>query len=106
MRTKKQKYKKKFSKISLTKLFLLTILFLVVAQVVLSNSLATSGARLKALNEKIRQLELENQRLSSEIAQKASLTDILAKAKEKGFVREPKVVNLDRDGVVALKPDL
>jgi len=103
MRTKKQKYKKKFSKISLTKFFLLTILFLVVAQVILSNSLATSGAKLKTLDEKARQLELENQRLSSEIAQKVSLTDILAKAEEKGFIKNPEVVTLSKDESIALK---
>lgn len=101
---KKRNKKRKIIKISLTRLFLLTILFLTLAQIVLSNSLATSGGELGALNEKIRQTELENKKLMSGIAQKVSLSDILVKAEEKGFVREPEVVNLSKDGVVALKP--
>lgn len=106
MKIKRQKliYKNKLFKISLTKVFLGVAFLLTIVQIVLSNNLATSGEKLQTLNEKIEKIELENKKLNSEIAQKVSLSDLSLEAEKIGFVREPEVVNLGGDGVVALKP--
>jgi len=104
IKRKKIKHKLKFKRISLTKVFLIVTLFLLITQIILSNSLATSGGELEALNTSIKTLELENKKIMGEVAQSVSLSDTLLKAEEKGFAREPKVITLSGDGIVALKP--
>lgn len=103
MKKEKTNKKLKFLSLSLTKTFVLTALILAIGQIILSNRLATSGGELQKINKQIEMIEAENKRLQNEIAQKISLSEISVKAKKRGFVREPKVINLSGDSQVALK---
>lgn len=63
------------------------ILLLGVFQAVVSSKLATAGERLTQIDEEIKSLEEENERLKKEIAISSSLTTIAKKAEGMGFLR-------------------
>jgi len=69
------------------KILISILIFLGLFQVVVSNQLATAGEKLTQIDEKIRGLENENERLKREIAISSSLTTIAEKAEEIGFLK-------------------
>ena len=69
------------------KILSLIILLLGVFQAVVSSKLATAGERLTQIDEEIKSLEEENERLKKEIAISSSLTTIAKKAEGMGFLR-------------------
>ena len=69
------------------KILISILIFLGLFQVVVSNQLATAGEKLTQIDERIRGLENENERLKRKIAISSSLTTIAEKAEEIGFLK-------------------
>lgn len=69
------------------KLLILTLIFLGVFQVIVSNKLATAGERLSQIDEEIKALKEENEGLKKEIAISSSLATIAKKAEKSGFLK-------------------
>jgi cell division protein FtsL len=79
------------------------VVFLGIAQIYLSNRLATWGRQLNQLEQETAQLEENNKEFKSEIASLGCLTKLTDAAQKKGFVANPPVLNLSSKIPVALK---
>ncbi len=79
------------------------IVFLLVAQVVISNRLATSGIKINHTESEISRLSNENIMLSEKIASASAIFTIKQKALQLGFVKQIKPVYLSEDIPVALE---
>lgn len=66
------------------------ILMLVVTRIVVANTLATSGEKLRQIDIKIANIQEENELLSQEVASLSALVALEARAKELGFVEPTK----------------
>ena len=78
------------------------VVILGILQIYLSNKLATRGKASQELEEKIVQLEIENQKLKSGIAKQGGLNELTLQALKKGFIKNPAVVNFSSKIPVAL----
>lgn len=74
-----------------------------ILQLVLANKLAVMGAGLQSLEQEVSSLEEENKKIKSEIAQSGGLIELSLIATQKGFVKNPPVVNFSTKIPVALK---
>lgn len=81
----------------------LSILFLSVVQVVVSNSLSTSGLELAKMQKEIAVLQKENYILSEELLFESSLTRIASQAGELGFVDSKAEIYLSTPLPIAVK---
>jgi len=79
------------------------VLILAAVQLVISHRLATTGSRIRHLEEQTHQLQAANQQLREELGRVASLSKIAVKAEQLGLQREPDVVYLPSQVSVALK---
>ncbi len=84
-------------------LIFLTIVFLVVGQVIVSNKLSTSGMVLDNLSRETAVLAEKNAVLKTELASASSLTHLSQKAKEKGFIKDSSPLVLVAGQTFALK---
>ena len=73
-------------------------------QIYLANGLATRGKELEVYQKEISLIEEENKKLKSETASLGGLARLSSLAQEKGFIKNPKVINLSRRLPVALNP--
>ncbi len=92
--------------IKTNKLFLILsflIVFLVLVQLFLSNSLITDGSKLEELQVQIDNLEEENNHLKSQAASLFSLSKLNETAEKKGFTQPSKIVNLSSKLPVAAR---
>jgi cell division protein FtsL len=74
------------------------------AQIYLSNKLATRGQQITLYETEISLVEEENKKLKSEIASSGCLSKLKETASEKGFVKTSQIVNLSSKIPVALNP--
>lgn len=81
------------------------VLFLLGLQIYLSNRLSTEGKNLQRLETEISTLWEENQKLKSETGEIVGLGKLSKIASEKGFIKNPKILNFKTDLPVALSPD-
>lgn len=72
----------------------LLVIVLVLFQLFLSNRLTVEGKRLEKIQAEIATLEEENNYLRSKIASLGGLSKLTLVAEEKGFVKNPPVINL------------
>lgn len=77
------------------------VLGLLVAQVIVSNRLATSGLKITDLENEISDLNQANSLYTEKIASASALTTLRSKAKELGFVKNISPVYFSRDVPVA-----
>jgi cell division protein FtsL len=80
-----------------------TVLILVVVQIIVSSSLVAEGKKLQAIKTEISALEEENNVLKTKIANLSTLTKLSLVAEEKGFIKNPPVLNLSSKVPVAVK---
>ena len=78
------------------------ILLLSLIQLVISHGLATSGEQVRLLEAEITSLERENNKLSAEINQVASLSRITAEAEKMGLIKATHVLRLTPEIPVAM----
>ena len=76
------------------KLFILTVLLLLVVQVLVSNRLSTTGERITKIDEEIEKIEEENDSLEKEIASSSSLLILRERASLLGFQKTALTFNL------------
>lgn len=69
------------------KILVLILVILAAFQIIVSNQLATAGEKLTEIDQEIKFLEEENDRLKREIAISSSLTTIAKKAEEAGYLK-------------------
>lgn len=72
----------------------LLIIVLVLLQLFLSNRLTMEGKRLEKTQSEISRFREENNYLKSQTASLGGLSELTLKAKEKGFIKNPPIVNL------------
>ena len=82
--------RKKLSYVTLSLLISILVLF----QLFLSNRLTVKGRKLEEIERNISQLEEENSYLKTRIASLGSLSRLILTAKEKGFIKNPPIINL------------
>lgn len=80
-----------------------TIVFLSIIQIVVSNSLSTTGIELDSLDDKIKSYRKENSLLEEKLLQASSLTTIDSKAKILGFTEVKSEMVLTAPFTFALK---
>lgn len=78
------------------------ILSLSLIQLVISHRLATSGEQVRLLETEISSLEKENNKLSAEINQIASLSRIASEAEKMGLIKATIVLRLTPEIPVAM----
>jgi len=78
----------------------LVVLFL--AKVIVSNQLATSGAKLRNLETRIAELEDANRKLNQQITEKTSLGYLSEKALEFNLYAQPEMVKLTGPASLAM----
>jgi len=83
---------------------IILIVALGMLQIYLANTLATKGRQLTEQEKKIAEIEKDNQELRTEIASLGKISELPSVAQEKGFLENPKVVNLTGKIPVALNP--
>lgn len=84
---------------------LICFICLIVANVVVSSSIADTGHRLKQIELEHAQLLEDNARLETQILESTSLTKLQNKAVELGYVKPTDVITItDTTVVVALNP--
>lgn len=81
---------------------LVVVIFLSLVQLFISHNLATSGERVRSLEAEIDLLEKENNRLSAEINQIASLSRIANEAEKMGLTKATQVLHLTPEIPVAM----
>ena len=89
-------------KSKLLAIIIVTILSLSLIQLVISHRLATSGEKVRLLEAEISLLERENNRLSAEINQIASLSRIASEAEKMGLTKATQVLRLTPEIPVAM----
>ena len=80
------------------------IFILCLLQIYLANGLATRGKQLRDNEGEVNLLEEENKRIKSEIASFGGLAKLTIIAEEKGFVKNPPIINVTTKIPVALNP--
>ncbi|MFC1711461.1 hypothetical protein ACFLZ1_02640 [Patescibacteria group bacterium] len=93
--------KKRSDKLFIVLSFL--IVFLVFCQIVLSNSLASEGQTLEKIKKEISLFEEENDQLKSKTASMSCLSKLSLIAEEKGYIKNPPVINLSNKIPVAVR---
>jgi DNA-binding XRE family transcriptional regulator len=73
-------------------------------QIYFANGLATRGKQLRDYEKEISSLEEENKGMKSEIASFGGLAKLTLIAKEKGYIKNPPLINLTTKMPVALNP--
>lgn len=81
---------------------LVVVIFLSLVQLFISHNLATSGERVRSLEAEIDLLEKENNQLSAEINQIASLSRIANEAEKMGLTKATQVLHLTPEIPVAM----
>jgi len=82
----------------------MTLVFvLACAQLVISHRLATTGGKIRQLEEETYRLEKESRFLNEQISQVASLNKIAVKAEDLGLIRTTHVIHLTPQISVALR---
>jgi len=90
--------KKKFS------LFLLALIILLVfANLIASNRLSTAGGEIKALEIEKKKLSSESASLELEIPKTGSISGVIKRAENLGFIASSKVLYLKGESAVAMK---
>lgn len=79
------------------------VLILALIQLVISHQLATTGEKIRQLEEKAACLEEENRALVEETSKLSSLSKISLEAEKGGFLRTTRVLHLTPQVPVALK---
>lgn len=80
-----------------------TIVFLLsMVQLVIAHNLATAGEKVRLLETQISLLEKENNKLSAEISQTASLARIAGEAEKLGLTKATQVLRLTPEIPVAM----
>lgn len=82
-------------------ILLITVIFLLIIQIVLSNRLTVEGKKLIKTQAEIETIEGENNNLKNKIVSIASLTKLTEQAEAMGFVKEPTIINLSNKIPVA-----
>lgn len=82
---------------------LLVVFILVGIELVFANYLATQGVKLATLNEEIKTIQNENDRLKVEIAKATSLANIEARAKELGLKKSTRYLYISQSFSLASK---
>lgn len=95
---------KKIRNFSYIAIFLL-ILCLLVLQLFLSNRLTVEGKRVEKIQAEIIRVEEENNYLKGQIAKVGCLAKLIQTADEKGFIKDPPVINLTGKVPVAVYPN-
>lgn len=80
------------------------LIVLSVGQVIVSNSLSTTGITLASLDEKIHTYELQNALLHEKILAESSLTEVASKAATFGFSQRKSQLVVSGLLPVAIKP--
>ncbi len=83
---------------------IITIIFLSVIQVVVSNKLSTSGVYLSKIEKEIDQYRRENYLLTEKILNHTSLTNLKSQADKLGYLKNRDILVLDQDLKLAVKP--
>src|SRR5688572_26623406 len=77
------------------------LLFVVMAQLIVSNMLASKGDEMVSLEKQIVQLGRENQNARQEMAEKASLAQVSRSIEQLGFVAPASIIYVDLTQPVA-----
>jgi hypothetical protein len=72
------------------------IICLLVTRTVVSNGIATSGEMLGQITEKTNSYKMQNKLIGEQLYSTLSLTNLVKKASDLGFVSEGKVVSLSQ----------
>lgn len=91
-------------KITVSILFLLFIFFTLV-QLYLSNRLSADGQKLDIVQARISQANEENNKMKKEIATLGCISSLTSKAKEKGFISNPSIINMTGKVPIAAQPE-
>lgn len=83
-------------------IILVMVIFLSLVQLFISHNLATSGEKVRSLETEISLLERENNKLSAEINQMASLSRIANEAEKMGLIEAARVLRLTPEIPVAM----
>lgn len=84
----------KITKTSVNYLLVFLIMTLVVLEVFILNFHSTSGDRLSAISREIDELEIENDRISQNIASFSSMLVVADKAKQFGLASTTKILSI------------
>ena len=76
---------------------------LIFANLVASNRLSTAGEKIKVLEIEIERLNSENSSLELEIARSSSLSGVIKRAENLGFIHSPEVFYLKGEPPVAMR---
>lgn len=74
------------------------------AMVAVGISGSAKGLEIYALEKEIDQIQKENRKITSEIVERTSLTDLLGEAEDLGYTKPENILYLDRDTSVAQAP--
>lgn len=77
------------------------VVFLAIVQIILCNQLAAKGEMLEKIEAEKEELEREDMKLKERIALKVSLFSLAKEAEEKGFLKNPKILNLKTSEKIA-----
>jgi cell division protein FtsB len=86
----------------LTTLAFISVVILLIANLMVSNIIATSGEQLRQLQERNKNLENQNSKLRQEIIQTSALNTLENKAYELGFAKSTETLTLSSQPPVAL----
>jgi hypothetical protein len=98
MSPKKSKKKKNY----LSMVIITTVLFLALAQLLISHRLASNGEIVRQLEQEATLLEKENKVLAEKISQFGSLRSVAVEAQKLGMKKTSQVINLTPQVPVAL----
>lgn len=98
---KKSKTKKRKVKVEKKTLMWVFLFVFIVAQVFFTVQNATSGAKLKILEEKEEKLVKENRRLSRKLVETTALSSIEKKAEDLGFSKPQQIMYINTEEAVA-----
>lgn len=90
-------------KINIPALIIVIIVFLAVAQVCITHSLASSSVIVREVELKIAYLEEETEILKEEINELGSLRRVISEAQAHGFMAQTDMVYLSESQAVAMK---
>jgi cell division protein FtsL len=81
-----------------------SIIIFVVVQIFITIQTTSAGAKLVDLEEQVKNLQLENRKISEELVHSTSLTDIGKSADELGFKQPDQMLYINSDDFVAKVP--
>ncbi len=82
-------------RLTFIKIGLSMLIFTLVAEIWVANGLSTYGMKLTVIDNKMKNLQLENQVLENEIAQRGSYNQVFSKASQLGFTDEKNFEYID-----------